>query len=222
MSLIFGLIIFPELWQAGLPRILLEFTGFSVLSGLGTGPVIVIDWFIAAIVSLYLLFPLLSKIIRQYGLWSLAGFCLMSWGLRSVIISSGILPEYRLWMWFPLCNAFEFCLGIYIVQTGWYPKKANTSPIIRELSDLSYYVFIFHTLIIFAFGEYLYPFPKPLAAFDLALASNKVPIAATIFYFQVMITILVVSWITMKIDTRFRSWILQRDAIRNFLNAGNG
>jgi peptidoglycan/LPS O-acetylase OafA/YrhL len=216
MSLIFGLILFPVLWQNNLLLLLLfEFTGFFVVLGQGPGMINIMGWFIAAIISLYILFPWFSKIIRRYDLGALVGFCLMSWGLRSLILTYNLVPIDRFWMWFPLCNAFEFCLGIYIVQAGLYPKKANTSPIVRELADLSYYVFLFHVLVISIFVYYL---TNSLGEFDCAVFNNDT-FGLTIYYLQMMITVLIVSWIAMKIDTRLRSWILQRDAIRNFLKA---
>jgi peptidoglycan/LPS O-acetylase OafA/YrhL len=218
MSLILGLILSPMLWQNNLPSLLFEFTGFFVVLGQGPGNINNMGWFIATIVSLYLLFPWFSRIIRGYGLGALVGFCIMSWGLRFLILTFNLVPIDLFWRWFPLCNAFEFCLGIYIVQAGLYPKKVNTSPIIRKLSDLSYYVFLFHVLIIEIFLNYL---PNSVGTFELSVFNNNL-VTYTIYYLQYIIAVLVVSWIAMKLDNRLRSWILQRDSIRNFLNVGNG
>ena len=168
MSLILGLIAFPAVWQNNLPSLLFEFTGFFVVLGQGSGNINNMGWFIATIVSLYILFPWFSKIIWKYGLGALVGFCLMSWGLR--YFTYNIVPLDLFWRWFPLCNAFEFCLGIYIVQTGLYPKKANTSAVIKELSDLSYYVFLFHTMVIFYMLRILF---LPLANLDLTLTLHN-------------------------------------------------
>jgi peptidoglycan/LPS O-acetylase OafA/YrhL len=222
MSLIFGLVAFPAVWQNYLPSLLFEFTGFFVVLGQGPGNINPMGWFIATIVALYILFPWFSKIIRRYGLVALGGFCLLSWGLRFLIQTYQIIPINLFWRWFPLCNAFEFCLGIYIIQANLYPKKVNASPIIRELSDLSYYAFLFNTLVIYVFVDYLASPPSPLAVFDLFITSNNMDVAMTIGYAQMIITLLVISWIVMKIDIWLRSWIMKRDAIRNFLNAGNG
>jgi peptidoglycan/LPS O-acetylase OafA/YrhL len=214
MSLIFGLIAIPVVWQNTLPSLLFEFTGFFVVLGLGPGNINNMGWFIAAIVSLYLLFPWFSKIMRRYGFQALIGFCIISWGLRFAIITYNLAPLELFWRWFPLCNAFEFCLGIYIVQAGLYPKKANTSSVIKELSDVSYYVFLFHVMVSLVFINYLV---SSLGRFDMALVSNNLPVSLTIFYLQMLIGIFVVSWIAMKIDSRVRSWVLQLDMVRNFL-----
>ena len=82
MSLILGLIAFPAVWQNNLPSLLFKFTGFFVVLGQGSGNINNMGWFIATIVSLYILFPWFSKIIWKYGLGALVGFCLMGWGLR--------------------------------------------------------------------------------------------------------------------------------------------
>jgi peptidoglycan/LPS O-acetylase OafA/YrhL len=214
MSLLLGLILSPVLWQNNLPSLLFEFTGFFIVLGHGPGNINSMGWFIGTIVTLYILFPWFSKIIRRYGLEALVGFCFLSWGLRSLILTYNLIPINLLWRWFPLCNAFEFCLGIYIVQVGWYPKKANTYPIIRELSDLSYYVFIFHLMTNIIFYNYL---ADPLLAFDRTFVLNNPPVLITMVYSEFWIFTLALSWMVMKIDTRIRSWVLQRDAIRNFL-----
>jgi len=215
MSLIFGLIAFPKLWQISIPSLLFEFTGFFVVLGQGSGNINNMGWFIATIVSLYLLFPLFSKIIRRYGMAALVGFCFMSWGLRYFILTYNIVPINLFWRWFPLCNAFEFCLGIYLVQASLYPKTVNNSPIIRELSDISYYVFLFHTLVIFYLGE---NFHEQLRVPILTLTFGNIFLGDLIYYLLVVFTTLAVSWVVMKIDNRFRVWILNRDTVRNFLN----
>jgi peptidoglycan/LPS O-acetylase OafA/YrhL len=214
MSLVLGLVLNPALWQVNLPSLLFEFTGFFVVLGQGEGNINIMGWFIATIVSLYILFPWFSKIIRRYGLGALVGFCLMSWGLRFLILTYNLVPIDLFYRWFPLCNAFEFCLGIYIVQASLYPKTVNTFSIIRELADLSYYVFIFHVLVILLFMEYLVKLLKP---FDDSLVLNNLPGSLTIFYFQMMMGILVVSWIVMKIDIWIRNWIFQQEYVRKIL-----
>jgi len=216
MSLIFCLVLFPVIWQDHLPGVLFEFTGFFVILGQGAGILNPMGWFIAAIVSLYILFPWFSKVIRKYGPGSLLGFLLISWGLRSLIMTCNPGVPELFWRWFPLCNAFEFCLGIYIVRNGWFPKKENISPLARSLSDLSYYVFLFHIAVLWLFLFYLV---SPLVQFDYLLAPENAVLFATIFYCQRALAIIFISWIVMKTDTRLRTWLLRQDAIRVFLKA---
>jgi peptidoglycan/LPS O-acetylase OafA/YrhL len=215
MSLILGIILTPALlWQINPATLLFEFTGFFVALGQGNGNINVMGWFVAAIMSLYFLFPWFSKIMRKYGLAALIGFCAMSWGLRFLILTFDIVPIANFWRWFPLCNAFEFCLGIYIIQTGFYPKTVNTSPVILGLADVSYYVFLFNVLIIQFFNP---NWPNWLLHLDAALAFNNIPVYGSMYYFQVMGILLVVAWIVMKIDDRIRSWIMRQDRVKKFL-----
>jgi peptidoglycan/LPS O-acetylase OafA/YrhL len=214
MSLLFSFLLFPLLWQDHLPAVLFEFTGFFVILGRGPGILNPMGWFIAAIFSLYILFPWFSKITRKYGLTAIIGFCFISWGLRSLILTGNPGPAELFWRWFPLCNAFEFCLGIFIVQAGLYPASGQSSALVRNLSDLSYYVFVLHLLVL---GIFIVYFDKLLRAIDHALAFNNQLLGFTFYYCQAMLAILVGSWIIMKIDIRFRTWVLGKDAFRVFL-----
>jgi len=216
MSLILGIILFPIVLQNNLWEVLFEFTGFFVILGKGPGVINIMGWFIAAIFSLYLLFPILSSFVRKYQLGAIAGILILSWGLRFVILTYNVIPLKLFTYWFPVCNAFEFCLGIYIVQMRWYPKAGNGFPSVRRLSDLSFYVFLFHIMIIRVFlldVEQL----KPLISLDNMLAMNNLYVGYSIYYIQMMITILIVSWIAMATDTRIQKWILQRESVKKFL-----
>ncbi|NMB78846.1 MAG: acyltransferase [Methanomicrobiales archaeon] len=216
MSLVVSLICFPLLWQNGLIDVLFEFTGFFIVLGQGPGYINLMGWFIAAIVSLYILFPWFSQVMRKYGFPALVGFLVISWGLRFLLTTYNLGPVELFWRWFPLCNAFEFCLGIYLVQAGLYPKTPTRSPVVRELSDMSYYVFIFHIVVIDIFLSYLL---STLGMFDVSLVSGNYPLADTIWYIQMMAGVLIVSYLVMKIDSRLQKWILQQDTVRRFLRS---
>ena len=218
MSLIFGLILTPALlWTIKPGALLFEFTGFMVI--FGQGNINSMGWFVGTIILLYILFPWFSKIMRKYGLAALVGFCALSWGLRAYTVT---IPSLGLfWRWFPLCNAFEFCLGIYIIQTGFYPKNETRSRVIRGLSDVTYYVFLFNALVIqlFAGNQLINGHQNPLLVFDNAIAGGNVAVQASIYYFQMMAGVLAISWVAMKIDGRIQRWIMQRDGVRAFLKS---
>jgi peptidoglycan/LPS O-acetylase OafA/YrhL len=218
MSLILGIFLFPILIQNNLSGALFEFTGYYVILGKGPGLINEMGWFIAAIFSLYLLFPYLSGLVRKYHLYALIGICLLSWGLRSVVLTYSLIPLDQFWRWFPLFNAFEFCLGIYLVQNRWYPQKANVYPVVRSLADLSFYVFLFHVIIIRVFMIDVAQL-RPLVSFDNTLAMNNLYAGYTIYYCQMMAAVLLVSWIAMKADARIQRWILQREAVKKFLGS---
>ena len=89
------------------------------------GRVIIIPWdgssaYPSPVYALSLVFQIHLKIPVS----AVIGFCILkAWGLRFLLLTYNPVPLDRFWMWFPLCNAFEFCLGIYIVQAGLYPKR---------------------------------------------------------------------------------------------------
>jgi len=216
MSLLLGILTFPALLQNNVPGAILEFTGYFVI--LGKNPVINnMGWFIAAIFSLYLIFPVLSRFIRKYQLTGLLGLCVLSWGLRSIVLTYDLIPLDVFWRWFPLFNAFEFSLGIYIVQNRLYPKKENIYPSVRKCSDLSFYVFLFHVIIIRVFILDIKQL-RPLTSFDNLIAMNNLNIGYTIFYLQMLAAVLIVSWIAMATDLRIQKWILEQESIKKFLS----
>jgi len=224
MSLLFGLLLIIFLTPASatgiigsnLPLIIFEYTGFYVILGQGQGFINIMGWFIAAIVSLYLFFPILSDYIRKYRFTGLIGLMLGSYATRSLFITyQDLLPEY-LWMWFPLCNAFEFCLGIYIVQIGLYPKNSQDYPLIHALADLTFYVFLFHVIIIQAFIE-----PAGYGLMFSTFLQNQFlfnpNLGYTVWYLSCTATILLVSFIAMVADRKIQWYLRQNTRIKQIL-----
>jgi peptidoglycan/LPS O-acetylase OafA/YrhL len=132
------------------------------------------------------------------------------------VLTYNLVPLDLFWRWFPLFNAFEFCLGIWIVQKAWYPKKENASQVIRKLADVSFYVFLFHVIIFDVFRTYVVQL-RPLIAFDNAVAMNDLYIGYSLYYLQMMAAVLAVSWIAMEADNRLQAWILRQEPVKKFL-----
>jgi peptidoglycan/LPS O-acetylase OafA/YrhL len=215
MSLIATLLLFPFLLQKGFLEIVGEFSGFFfLLNKTGGADINPMGWFIGTIFLLYILYPFFSRIIRTYRLGAVIGFWILSWGLRFLLVTYNLVPLDSFYRWFPLCNAFEFCLGIYLVQISLFPKKENTSPAIRTLADISFYAFLFHFLVFKVFLVYLL---QPLLAADAVLAMNNSVLRDTLFYLEMMGSVIIVSWVVMKLDDRIRIWILQQDRVKKFL-----
>ena len=104
-------------------------------------------WFIGLIVSLYFLYPPLSGFLKRNGF---AGLILIFFLSLIVRIALLLISPYGLsFYWFPLSRLFEFTLGIYIVQTGFYPKTTHKSTTIQFLSDLSFPVFLVHSFVLY-------------------------------------------------------------------------
>ena len=222
MSLIFGILLAIFLFPAVLKTtnlfdLIFEFTGFYVVLGNGPGILNFMGWFIAAIVSLYILFPYLSKIVRKYQLAALLLFLVISYSSRTFLLTNNPIP--LLYYWFPLCNLFEFCLGIYIVQSKWYPQNAKEHPFIRQLSDLSYYVFLFHWIVL---GVFFNIHMNNITLFNICefFGLNMNPyIAYLCDYLIVMGTVILVSWIAMILDKKIQQTILKSERINNFLKS---
>jgi peptidoglycan/LPS O-acetylase OafA/YrhL len=204
MSLILGIILIPGILQKNVFDLIFEFTGFFVIFGQGPGNINTMGWFIAAIFSLYILFPYLSKIVRKYQLSSLLLFIIVSYLSRYLLFTYYSPTLNLLYRWFPLCNLFEFCLGIYIVQNKFYPKNEKDHPIIRQLADLSYYVFLFHVIINEVF-------------FSMYSTGFSSQFTYLLGYIEVTGTVIIVSWLAMILDKKIQLLILTSEKIKNFM-----
>jgi peptidoglycan/LPS O-acetylase OafA/YrhL len=105
-----------------------------------------VGWFICAIVLLYLLFPLISRFLKNNGVQGLTLILIVAMFVR---ISLPIGTYGQISTWFPLSRMAEFALGIYIVQNGFYSKTINNSKIIQFLSDLCFPVFLVHYSVLY-------------------------------------------------------------------------
>jgi peptidoglycan/LPS O-acetylase OafA/YrhL len=218
MSLVLGILLFPVLLELGLINIFFEFSGFFVVLGEGPGYINPMGWFIAAIFSLYILFPYLSKIMKKYQISALLSSLVIGYSSRMLLFTYNLIPLDLLYYWFPLCNLFEFCLGIFIVQNKRYPEHAKDHPVIRQLSDLSFYVFLFHIVI---FREFFwgseFSIRMRIFANDLGLGNSF--LGYTIWYLMVMGAVILVSWIAMMIDKKIQQAIMQNDTVKTFLQS---
>lgn len=104
-------------------------------------------WFIGLIICLYFLYPYLSRFLKRNGLTGLALIFILSLVVRVLLLL--ISPNGLGFYWFPLSRLFEFAFGIYIVQTGFYPKTTHNSKTIQFVSDLSFPVFLVHSFILY-------------------------------------------------------------------------
>lgn len=224
MSLIFGLVLIVFLMpsvaaaiiSSNLFLILFEYSGFFVILGQGPGFINIMGWFIATIILLYLFFPILSDYIRKYRFTGLIILMVVSFITRSLFFTYNDLLPDLLWMWFPLCNAFEFCLGIYIVQIGLYPKNSQDYPLIHTLADLTFYAFLFHVIIIQAFIE-----PAGSGLMFSTFLQNQFlfnpNLGYTVWYLSCTATILLVSFAAMVADRKIQWYLRQNTCIKQIL-----
>jgi peptidoglycan/LPS O-acetylase OafA/YrhL len=227
LSLLFGLLLNFALTSSGAGEIIkkylffiiFEYTGFFIILGLGPGFINTMGWFIAAIISLYLLFPWLSGVVRKYKLVAIIAFMIVSFSSRSLFFTYDTMLPSLLWRWFPLCNLFEFCLGIYIVQMGFYPKNVNDYPIIHEIAEFSFYVFLYHAIITSVFTTPVGYGPVVTGFVDQQFSQYPGILRNLLPYLTVEIIVLLVSIIAMKIDRKIQQIIRQNQRVRDFLTS---
>lgn len=154
MSLLLGLIIYLfynhfSCVDCNLSNLFFSVTGTYAFAGLWGGPFVATSWFIGLIMSLYLFYPLLSKLIKIRPLFILIIIFLISLFTRFILGNYHILPERPL-DWFPLARIFEFGLGIYLVQVfknniwGVLNKYKNIGAILYQISAISFPLFLVH------------------------------------------------------------------------------
>lgn len=168
----------PELFPHGvMTDLLASITGLYAWVGLWGGPYNSPSWFIALIMSMYVLFPLLFYTLKRWPHFSLATIFVVSIGARYYIGQQGLpfMPS-NLWDdvegwfyrqygfmpgrpgdWFPLCRVFEFSLGIYlslrVPKAVWFKWTSWFRWPIQYLSDLSFPLFLIHYPFLFMIAE---------------------------------------------------------------------
>lgn len=159
----------PELFPNGfLVDLLWSITAFYSWAGMWGGPYNSPSWFIALIMVMYALFPLLFFCIKRAPHITLAVLLAVSVLSRWYIgqegipfIAGSLFDELKGWAyrqygfmpgrpgdWFPLCRVFEFGLGIYIAlrvpKTFWFRLQFRFTQPVRVLSDLAFPLFLIH------------------------------------------------------------------------------
>lgn len=147
VSLVLGLMIKPELIKSNSVDILFQFSGFNAFIGKWGGPINTVGWFIGLIICLYALFPLLTHFCEKNPEIFIVISFIISISSRYYFSISGDKTDAV--RWFPLCALFEFCLGMYIIKRKLYPDIINNSKTIMWLSNLTFYVFLTHYLVLY-------------------------------------------------------------------------
>jgi peptidoglycan/LPS O-acetylase OafA/YrhL len=204
LSLLFGIVIYfirfyyasgdfsTGFLKLGIRDIVLSITGGYALAGEWGGPFVATSWFIVLIMTMYFLFPFLSREIGKHKIVSIVVLFLISFLSRFILGKYEILPNRPL-DWFPLCRIFEFSLGILlaIVLQG---RSLNNreSPrhvfsFVQFISKISFPLFLVHYPLLF-----IIPFLTSRGAYQL--------LAICLF----VIISLTASWIILAIDDRLQ------------------
>jgi peptidoglycan/LPS O-acetylase OafA/YrhL len=136
-SLVLAVVFNPELLNFPPVEYLKPLTGFNNYFS-ECIPINPPGWFIGLIITMYLLYPMLSKIMREYGFPSLFFIILLSYFIGMPFPDGDWGVKY----WCPLTRLPAFALGIYMIQVGAYPRVETKSRTIRFLSDLSFPIFL--------------------------------------------------------------------------------
>lgn len=113
------------------------------------GPVHGGMWFIGVIVSLYILYPFVSRFIDWNPAWAM--FILLEISLLSTlaIVYIGWVNAFGFGTtrWFPLCNLAVFGAGIFCIRIGGYPKWEVKNPLVIYLAALTFFVYLYNSII---------------------------------------------------------------------------
>jgi peptidoglycan/LPS O-acetylase OafA/YrhL len=127
---------------------LLMLTGFQAFAGRWGGPLVWSSWFIGLIMSLYVVFPLISRLLRRHP-WAGAALLLAVSAASRLWTAGGVLRGDPL-AWFPPNRLFEFGLGVlFAAQVGRErlarPNRAlSRLPGLQRLAELSFPLFLLH------------------------------------------------------------------------------
>lgn len=150
ISLIVGFFIIPQFILLPPLNLFLQITGLITFTQrdfgcVGCNIINPMVWFVVAIFLLYLLYPLLSKLMSKHPFLWLIIFFIIDFASFQFIVNSDALswyPGFALGRVFPLCNIFAFTLGMFVIRQHYYPKNKQNHLLIAKISDYTFYVFL--------------------------------------------------------------------------------
>jgi peptidoglycan/LPS O-acetylase OafA/YrhL len=176
--------------KLGLGDLLLSLTGAYAFVGRWGGPFVGTSWFVALIMSMYLIFPLLRQAMQRWPHETIALLMGISILSRLLLGQYDFLPMRPL-DWFPLCRIGEFGLGMYLVRVMPTMSWTNLtwlepiSPLISLISEISFPLFLIH-----------YPFMFTIKFLIMKGVNQSVAIG---FFLALTITL---SWFLLILDRR--------------------
>lgn len=147
MSLIAAISFTPALLSLGFVEIAKTASGFWIFQTLGTNsviqqPIIPMGFFVGLIICLYLMYPFLSRYLKENGVKGILVVFVIAAVVRFILLLNA--PHGDAFYWFPLSRVGEFAFGIFIVQQGWYFKDTHSSKLLSWASEVSFPVFLVH------------------------------------------------------------------------------
>lgn len=128
---------------------ILALTGMNAFFGKWGGDLVGASWFVGLIMSMYLLFPLISDGLRRSPWLCMIFLFVISSASRLLIADSRVFTGNPM-LWFPLNRVFEFSTGVALGQLirPDLLTRLNTGlrkiPFLFFLSELSFPLFLIH------------------------------------------------------------------------------
>ncbi len=158
-------------------KVLEELTGFYYYFNKDIPTINSSSWFIGLIVILYILYPLLYYIIRKYGYYGFIAIYTISMATHIYLYNNpGFFGYTNLFYFGVIPNLWAFCLGIFIMSINLYPKFESKNIIIKELSNLSFYIYLLQFAIIpfYSLSIPLFLIELLFSSYMLMLTDNKI------------------------------------------------
>lgn len=184
--------VYPALWLTTLFTFLLlpssikdldyvelfeELTGFYYYFNKTTPVINSSIWFIGLIVILYISYPLLYNIIKRYRYYGFIITFIISMATHIYLYNNPEFLGYTNLFYFGVIpNLWAFCFGILIMSINLYPKFGPKCFIIKELSNLSFYIYLlqFAIIPIYYFSEPLFLIELLFFSYVFMLTDNKI------------------------------------------------
>jgi peptidoglycan/LPS O-acetylase OafA/YrhL len=204
----------PKLFPNGfITDMIGSITGFYSWMGLWGGPYNSPSWFIALIMTMYALFPMIFFVMKKQRHLVIIILLSVSLASRYYVGQEGVqfvdttfFDDVKSWFyrrygfmpgrpgdWFPPCRIFEFGLGVYLAlllpRATWFVFQTRFSQPIQFLSDLAFPLFLIHYPFLFLV---IY-----LEEIGLPLTLSIVAFLALIIFFSYL-----VNWIDQRVPRR--------------------
>ena len=147
VAVIFSIMIEPVTSTLTLSDYVRWFSGFQIffITDNSWGKINGSYWFIGLIISLYFLFPVIYSAMNKHPHVSLLSLFLINIASRAIMWNY-FFQFVGVTDWFPLCQIFDFGLGIYLVQkwSGLKMWKFTSGRTIAFAGELVFYLYLVH------------------------------------------------------------------------------
>ena len=178
LTILFTFLVLPSFFkETNYEKLLEELTGFYYYFNKAIPTINSSLWFIGLIVILYILYPLLYYIIREYRPYGFIVIFTISMATHVYLYKNpGFFGYDNLFYFGVIPNLWAFSLGIFVMSINLYPKFESKNNIIKELSNLSFYIYLLQFLIIplYSLSIALFLIELLFSSYMLMLIDNKI------------------------------------------------